>query len=53
MVFLIACKKIFKTEGIRGFYRGLTATWLKTGPAVAIQFWTIGKLNKLLKKDDV
>jgi hypothetical protein len=48
-----ACKKIFKTEGIRGFYRGLTATWIKTGPAVAIQFWTIGKLNKLLKKDDI
>ena len=50
---LDCCKKIFKTEGITGFYRGLTATWLKTGPAVAIQFWTIGKLNKLLKKDDV
>ena len=50
---LDACNKIFKTEGIPGFYRGLTATWLKTGPAVAIQFWTIGKLNKLLKKDDV
>ena len=50
---LDACRKIFQTEGIQGFYRGLTATWLKTGPAVAIQFWTIGKLNKLLKKDDV
>ena len=50
---LDCCRKIFKTEGIVGFYRGLTATWLKTGPAVAIQFWTIGKLNKLLKKDDV
>tara|TARA_B100001093_G_scaffold520256_1_gene613994 strand:+ start:9692 stop:10495 length:804 start_codon:yes stop_codon:yes gene_type:complete len=50
---LDCCRKIFKTEGIIGFYRGLTATWLKTGPAVAIQFWTIGKLNKLLKKDDI
>jgi len=50
---LDCCRKIFKTEGIIGFYRGITATWLKTGPAVAIQFWTIGKLNKLLKKDDV
>ena len=47
------CKKIYKTEGIPGFYRGLPATWLKTGPAVAIQFWTIGKLNKFLKKDDI
>ena len=50
---LDACNKIYKTEGIRGFYRGLSATWLKTGPAVAIQFWTIGKLNKVLKKEDV
>ncbi len=50
---LDCCRKIFKTEGIIGFYRGITATWLKTGPAVAIQFWTIGKLNKLLKKDDI
>jgi hypothetical protein len=50
---LDACNKIYKTEGIRGFYRGLTSTWIKTGPAVAIQFWTIGKLNKLLKKDDI
>ena len=47
------CKKIYKTEGIPVFYRGLPATWLKTGPAVAIQFWTIGKLNKFLKKDDI
>ena len=45
-------KKYLKRR-IRGFYRGLTVTWIKTGPAVAIQFWTIGKLNKLLKKDDV
>ena len=50
---LDCCRKILKTEGIPGFYRGLPATWLKTGPAVAIQFWTICKLNKLLKKDDV
>ena len=48
-----ACKKIFKTEGIRGFYRGLAATWIKTGPAVAIQFWTIETLNKYFKNQDI
>jgi len=48
-----SCKKIFKLEGITGFYRGLSATWLKTGPAVAIQFWTIETLNKLLKNEDL
>ena len=28
------CKKIFKRDGIKGFYRGLSATYIKTGPAV-------------------
>lgn len=50
---LDACRKIFKYEGITGFYRGLSATWLKTGPAVAIQFWTIETLNKYLKNEDI
>jgi solute carrier family 25 phosphate transporter 23/24/25/41 len=50
---LDSCRKIFKLEGITGFYRGLAATWLKTGPAVAIQFWTIEKLNTLLKNEDL
>ena len=40
-------------EGIRGFYRGLGATYLKTAPAVAIQFWTIETLNRLLKNEDI
>ena len=44
--------KIYKTEGILGFYRGLSATYIKTGPAVAIQFWTIEFLNNLFKNQD-
>tara|TARA_B000000475_G_C15999919_1_gene448513 strand:+ start:690 stop:1493 length:804 start_codon:yes stop_codon:yes gene_type:complete len=47
------CRKIFKTEGITGFYRGLGATYIKTGPAVAIQFWTIETLNKYFKNQDI
>ena len=47
------CKKIFKSEGIKGFYRGLSATYVKTGPAVAIQFWTIETLNKYFKNQDI
>ena len=48
-----ATKKIYKMEGVRGFYRGLGATYLKTAPAVAIQFWTIETLNRLLKNEDI
>ena len=47
------CKKIFKHDGIKGFYRGLSATYVKTGPAVAIQFWTIETLNKYFKNQDI
>ena len=47
-----ACKKIYKTERILGFYRGLSTTYVKTGPAVAIQFWTIEYLNKYFKNED-
>lgn len=50
---LDCCRKIFKNEGFRGFYRGLSATYLKTGPAVAIQFWTIETLNKYFKNQDI
>ena len=48
-----ACSKIFKNEGILGFYRGLGITYIKTAPAVAIQFWTIEMLNKYLKNEDL
>ena len=46
-------RKIYKLEGIPGFYRGLCATYLKTGPAVAIQFWTMEKLNCYFKNEDI
>ena len=48
-----ACRKIFQKEGILGFYRGLGITYVKTAPAVAIQFWTIEMLNKYLKNEDL
>jgi hypothetical protein len=47
------CRKIFKYEGISGFYRGLSSTYLKTGPAVAVQFWVIETLNTHLKNEDL
>ena len=46
-------KKIFKSEGIKGLYRGLSTTYVKTGPSVAIQFWTIETLNKYFKNQDI
>ena len=51
--FFSYCSKIFKNEGILGFYRGLGITYIKTTPAVAIQFWTIEMLNKYLKNEDL
>ena len=47
------CRKIFKYEGITGFYRGLSSTYLKTGPAVAVQFWVIETMNTYLKNEDI
>ena len=45
--------KIYRQEGIKGFYRGLLANYVKTGPTVAIQFWTIEYLNSLLNNKDI
>jgi solute carrier family 25 phosphate transporter 23/24/25/41 len=39
---------IYKTEGVRGFYRGLFACYLKLFPAVGIQFTTVEYLRGLL-----
>lgn len=51
---IIDCvKKIYKLESIQGFYRGLIANYVKTGPTLAIQFWTIEYLNKILKNEDI
>jgi solute carrier family 25 (mitochondrial phosphate transporter), member 23/24/25/41 len=38
---LDAVSKIKKQEGFKGFYRGLFANYLKTGPTFAIQFWCV------------
>ena len=51
---IIDClKKVYKYEGIKGFYRGLLANYVKTGPTLAIQFWTIEYLNKILNNKDI
>jgi solute carrier family 25 (mitochondrial phosphate transporter), member 23/24/25/41 len=39
--------KIYKLEGIRGFYRGLIQCYIKIIPASAIQFWVM-EIIKLL-----
>ena len=50
---LDSIRKIFKYEGFFGFYRGLSMTYIKTGPAVAIQFWSIENLNKIINNEEV
>jgi len=42
-------KKIIRTEGFRGLYRGLWATYIKLFPTTAIQFWVMGKCNEKFK----
>lgn len=37
---LIVAKDIYKKEGIRGIYRGLTITVLRDAPAHGVYFWT-------------
>lgn len=44
-------KKINQKEGIRGFYRGLLASYLKVFPAISLQFFTIEVLNDFLNID--
>ena len=49
---IIDCiKKIVKTEGIQGLYRGLLANYVKTFPTFAIQFYTLDKMKNLLKNE--
>ena len=38
--------KIYKHEGIRGFYRGLHANYIKSAPLFSIQFFIIDKIKK-------
>tara|TARA_Y100000816_G_scaffold196974_1_gene144151 strand:+ start:5389 stop:6192 length:804 start_codon:yes stop_codon:yes gene_type:complete len=47
---LDCCKKIYKLEGIRGFYRGISGNYLKAFPNGAIQFYTMEFLTKKLKQ---
>lgn len=42
-------KIILKTEGKKGLYRGLWATYIKLFPTMAIQFWVMEKCNWLFK----
>ena len=44
-------KKITKTEGIQGLYRGLIANYAKTFPTFAIQFYVLDKMKFLLKNE--
>lgn len=47
---IIDCiKKIYKQEGIKGFYKGLIPCYLKIFPAMAIQFWCFDNLSKWIK----
>jgi solute carrier family 25 (mitochondrial phosphate transporter), member 23/24/25/41 len=41
--------KIIKQEGIIGLYRGLSISYLKTFPTLAIQFWTYDTLQEYAK----
>jgi hypothetical protein len=41
-------KHIFKTEGMRGLYRGIIPEYYKVVPGVGIAFMTFEELKKLL-----
>lgn len=43
-------QKIFKKEGIFGFYRGLSISYIKTFPTLAIQFYTLETLKEKFSK---
>lgn len=45
--------QILKKEGIKGFYKGLMANYLKTFPQTALQFWALGNLNLLIKNEAI
>jgi solute carrier family 25 phosphate transporter 23/24/25/41 len=46
---IIDCiKKIYKYEGLLGFYRGLLSCYIKIFPALSIQFYVIENLNSLI-----
>lgn len=41
-------KSIFKTEGLRGIYRGLTITAMRDAPAHSLYFWTYEYMREQL-----
>lgn len=43
-------KKIGKTEGYRGFYRGLGACYIKLLPSAGLQFWAMEHLKTLFSQ---
>ena len=43
-------RKIVKTEGIIGLYRGLSISYIKTFPTLAIQFWCYETLKDIFSK---
>ncbi|KAL4786243.1 mitochondrial carrier domain-containing protein [Aspergillus varians] len=44
---------IFKTQGLRGLYRGLTVSLLKAAPASAVTMWTYERALKLFQEYEV
>ncbi len=50
--FLDLTRSIYKTEGLRAFYKGLSAALLKTAPASAITFSIYEACTLLLKRDE-
>eukprot|EP00455_Lapot_gusevi_P033354 TRINITY_DN3646_c0_g4_i3.p1 TRINITY_DN3646_c0_g4~~TRINITY_DN3646_c0_g4_i3.p1 ORF type:complete len:304 (+),score=87.95 TRINITY_DN3646_c0_g4_i3:75-986(+) len=46
-------RKIYKYEGIRGLYKGLTACYLKVMPSMAIAFMTYERLRTVLGFDPI
>jgi hypothetical protein len=45
---IIDCvKKVYATDGVKGFYRGLYATYVKLFPTFAIQYYIMDKMNFL------
>ncbi len=41
-------RKIIRNEGVRGLYRGLYANYMKTFPAIAVQFWALELLHDFI-----
>lgn len=47
-----AAATIFKTEGVRGLYKGLTVSLVKAAPLSAVTMWSFEKSLQVLKKWD-